>query len=82
MSSGPAYKHDVRSERTVVHDFGPGHASLEPVFVPRSGATNEDGAIVWFADCNRDALSYGFRAGVRGDERLSTCHYPECKFHR
>ena len=25
-----------------VHDFGPGHASLEPVFVPRSGATDED----------------------------------------
>jgi carotenoid cleavage dioxygenase len=25
-----------------VHDFGPGHASLEPVFVPRGGATDED----------------------------------------
>jgi carotenoid cleavage dioxygenase len=45
-SSGPLYKHDVRSERTAVHDFGPGHASLEPVFVPRSGATDEDDGYV------------------------------------
>ncbi len=43
---GPAYKHDVRSGRTEVHDFGPGHASLEPVFVPRSGATDEDDGYV------------------------------------
>jgi carotenoid cleavage dioxygenase len=42
VSSGPLYKHDVRTGRTDVHDFGPGHASLEPVFVPRSGATGED----------------------------------------
>jgi carotenoid cleavage dioxygenase-like enzyme len=42
LSSGPAFKHDVRSGRTEVHDFGPGHASLEPVFVPRSEATDED----------------------------------------
>ena len=46
VRSGPAYKHDVRSGRTVVHDFGPGHASLEPVFVPRSGATDEDDGYV------------------------------------
>jgi carotenoid cleavage dioxygenase-like enzyme len=43
---GPAYKTDVRSGRTEVHDFGPGHASLEPVFVPRSGATEEDDGYV------------------------------------
>jgi carotenoid cleavage dioxygenase len=46
VSSGPAYKHDVRSGRTEVHDFGPGHASLEPVFVPRSGATDENDGYV------------------------------------
>jgi carotenoid cleavage dioxygenase len=46
VSSGPAYKHDVRSGRTEVHDCGPGHASLEPVFVPRSGATDEDDGYV------------------------------------
>ena len=46
VSSGPLYKHDVRGGRTVVHDFGPGHASLEPVFVPRTGATDEDDGYV------------------------------------
>jgi carotenoid cleavage dioxygenase-like enzyme len=29
-----------------VHDFGHGHASLEPVFVPRSGGTDEDGHVL------------------------------------
>jgi carotenoid cleavage dioxygenase-like enzyme len=43
---GPAYKHDVRNGRTEVHDFGPGNASMEPVFVPRSGATDEDDGYV------------------------------------
>ena len=46
MSSGPLYKHDVRSRRTEVHDFCPGHACMEPVFVPRSGATGEDDGYV------------------------------------
>jgi carotenoid cleavage dioxygenase len=44
--SGPVYKHDVRAGRTEVHDFGPGYASLEPVYVPRSGATDEDDGYV------------------------------------
>lgn len=46
VSTGPAYKHDVKNERTEVHDFGPAHASLEPVFVPREGATDEDDGYV------------------------------------
>jgi carotenoid cleavage dioxygenase len=54
VSSGPAYKHDVRSERTEVHDFGPGQASLEPLFVPRSGASDEDDGYI---------ISYVFNAG-------------------
>jgi len=41
-SSGPVYKHDVRNGRTEVHDFGPGRASSEPVFIARRGATDED----------------------------------------
>ena len=45
-STGPAYKHDVKKERTEVHDFGPAHASLEPVFVPREGAKDEDDGYV------------------------------------
>jgi carotenoid cleavage dioxygenase len=46
VSSGPLYKHDVRSGRTEVHDFGPGTAALEPVFVPRRGASAEDDGYV------------------------------------
>lgn len=49
----PAYKHDIRSGRTELHDFGPGRASLEPVFVPRSGATGEDDGYI---------MSYVFNA--------------------
>jgi carotenoid cleavage dioxygenase-like enzyme len=37
-----ALKHDVVAGTTEVHDFGPGRTSLEPVFVPREGATAED----------------------------------------
>lgn len=42
VSSGPLYKHDVRTGRTEVHDFGPGYACMEPVFVPRKGGSGED----------------------------------------
>ena len=57
VSSGPLYKHDVRSGRTEAHDFGIGHASLEPVFVPRSGATDEDDGYVmaYVFDAKRNA---------------------------
>lgn len=51
--TGPAYKHDVRNARTEVHDFGAGCASMEPVFVPRVGAVEEDDGYV---------LSYVFNA--------------------
>lgn len=46
LSSAPAYKHDVVRERTEVHDFGPGRASMEPVFVARDGGTDEDDGYV------------------------------------
>jgi len=42
LDSAPAYKHDMHNARTEVHDFGPGCVSLEPVFVPRADATEED----------------------------------------
>lgn len=35
-------KHDLVAGITVEHDFGPGRSPLEPVFVPREGATDED----------------------------------------
>lgn len=57
LSSGPAYKHDVRSGGTEVHDFGPGCASLEPLFVSRDGATDEDDGYVmsYVFDAQRNA---------------------------
>ena len=57
VSSGPLYKHDVRSRTTEVHDFGPGRASLEPVFVPRRGAVEEDDGYVmaYVFDAKRNA---------------------------
>jgi carotenoid cleavage dioxygenase-like enzyme len=46
LETAPAYKHDVRNGRTEVRDFGPCCAALEPVFVPRAGATEEDDGYV------------------------------------
>jgi carotenoid cleavage dioxygenase len=39
---GPAYKHDLKTGQTLVHDYGPGRQTLEPVFVARQGASAED----------------------------------------
>jgi carotenoid cleavage dioxygenase len=57
MIFGPALKHDVRAATTEAHDFGPGRASLEPVFVPRAGRTDEDDGYVmaYVYDAARDA---------------------------
>jgi carotenoid cleavage dioxygenase-like enzyme len=54
---GPALKHGVRTARTELHDFGPGRASLEPVFVPRHGRTDEDEGYVmaYVYDSGRNA---------------------------
>jgi len=54
---GPAYKHDLKSGRTEVHDFGPGRQTLEPVFIARAGAMAEDdGWVVSYVyDAGRDA---------------------------
>jgi carotenoid cleavage dioxygenase len=42
FESGPALKHDLDGGTTLEHDYGKGRATLEPVFVPRDGATAED----------------------------------------
>lgn len=39
---GATYKHDLTQERLEVHDYGPGRAGQEPVFVAREGARAED----------------------------------------
>jgi carotenoid cleavage dioxygenase len=42
FESGPALKHDLDAGTTLEHDYGKGRVTLEPVFVPREGATAED----------------------------------------
>jgi carotenoid cleavage dioxygenase len=39
---GAALKHDLVAGTTVEHHYGKGRVTLEPVFVPREGATAED----------------------------------------
>jgi carotenoid cleavage dioxygenase len=39
---GPTLKHDLDAGTTESHDYGPGRAALEPVFVPRSADAAED----------------------------------------
>jgi len=39
---GPLYKHDLSKGTTTIHDFGNFRTAMEPVFVPRSGASTED----------------------------------------
>ncbi len=55
--TGPAYKHDIIAGRTEKHDYGTGRVTLEPVFVPRRGASAEDDGWVmsYVYDATRDA---------------------------
>jgi carotenoid cleavage dioxygenase len=57
QSFGGTYKHDVTTGRTEVHDYGPGRSALEPVFVGREDAGDEDdGWVISFVyDAERDA---------------------------
>jgi carotenoid cleavage dioxygenase len=43
---GPALKHDLVAGTSEEHDYGKGRVTLEPVFVPRDGATAEDDGYV------------------------------------
>jgi carotenoid cleavage dioxygenase len=54
---GPVLKHDVARGRAEAHHYGAGRASLEPVFVARPGATEEDDGWImsYVYDATRDA---------------------------
>ena len=56
MRFGPAFKHDLVTGRTEVHDFGPGRVALEPVFVPRTiNSAEDDGYVMAYVyDARRD----------------------------
>lgn len=45
-SRATAVKHDLVAGTTAEHDYGKGRMTLEPVFVPREGATDEDDGYV------------------------------------
>ena len=65
VAFGPLLRYDVRDDTTVVHDYGPGRASMEAVFVPRSDdAAEDDGwvmSVVYDAadDCSQLVLLNG-----------------------
>jgi len=40
--AGAAVKHDVERQTAELHDYGPARVTMEPVFVPRTGAAAED----------------------------------------
>lgn len=42
VAFGPLMRYDVRDDTSVLHDYGPGRASMEAVFVPRSADAAED----------------------------------------
>jgi carotenoid cleavage dioxygenase len=47
VEHGPALKHDLAAGTTEEHHYGPGRATLEPVFVPRTpDAAEDDGWIM------------------------------------
>ena len=57
LSFGPVMKHDMARGGTQIHDFGRGRIAMEPVFVPRQGATDEDDGYVmtYVFDTDRNA---------------------------
>jgi carotenoid cleavage dioxygenase len=78
-SFGGAYKHDMDAGRSQTHDFGPGRATMEPVFVPREGATAEDDGWVmaYVHDAGRNACDVVILDGQAfADEPVATIHLP------
>ena len=80
VAHGPAMKHDLVGGRTEVHEYGPGRATLEPVFVPRSDASAEDDGWVmsYVYDATTDSSdvvildAQGF-----SDEPIAMIHLPQ-----
>jgi carotenoid cleavage dioxygenase-like enzyme len=49
VEHGPAYKHDLATGKTLVHKYGKGRVTLEPLFVPRhDSAAEDDGWVMSF----------------------------------
>jgi carotenoid cleavage oxygenase len=79
LQFGPAFKHDVTTGCTEIHDYGPRRATQEPVFVAREGARAEDDGWIlsYVHDAERDASdvvildAQGF-----ADDPVATIHLP------
>jgi carotenoid cleavage dioxygenase-like enzyme len=76
---GPTLKHDLDAGTTETHDYGPGRAALEPVFVPRSaGAAEDDGWVlttVYDATTGRSDVMILHAQDFTGDP-VATIHLP------
>jgi len=49
VEHGPAYKYDLATGKTLVHKYGKGRVTLEPLFVPRhDSAAEDDGWVMSF----------------------------------
>jgi carotenoid cleavage dioxygenase len=79
LQFGPAFKHDVTSGRTEIHDYGPGRATQEPVFVAREGAMAEDDGWIlsYVHDADRDAADVVILDAQRfSDDPIATIRLP------
>lgn len=79
VAVGPAIKHDLVAGTTVEHHYGDGRTTLEPVFVPREGATAEDDgwvlSYVYDATTDRADVVILDAQGFTGDP-IATIHLP------
>jgi carotenoid cleavage dioxygenase-like enzyme len=80
VQHGPALKHDLVAGTTEVHDYGPGRATLEPVFVPRSPDSAEDDgwimSYVYDAATDRSDVVILAAQDFAGDP-VATIHLPQ-----
>jgi len=79
IGHGDAFKHDLGTGASEVHDYGEGRVTLEPVFVPRSDAAGEDDgwvmSFVYDATTDRSDVVILHAQDFTGDP-VATIHLP------
>ncbi len=77
---GPAFRHDLVTGTTQVHDYGAGRVTLEPVFVPAHADSAEDDgwvmSYVYDATTNRSDVVILHSQDFAG-EPVATIHLPQ-----
>lgn len=79
VTFGPARKHDMLLGTSEVHEYGPGRMTLEPVFVRRPDAVEEDDGWImsYVYDANRNLSDVVILdAQDFGGEPVATIHLP------